>query len=119
MKNILWISRHEMTAPQLADLRRVMGDSVELTQFSDTVTDLGKLEPLIERADAIAAVLPMDLTAELLKISCGKPVLQAVSERQPTGRVITLPDGRQEKEFAFIHRFWQQVLRIEIETRRL
>lgn len=108
-----------MTTPQLADLERVMNDRINLNQFSDTVTDFGKLKTLIEQADAIAAVLPLDLMAELLNISGGKPVLQSVSARQPTGRVISLPDGRREKEFSFVHLYWQQVLRVDIETRRL
>ena len=30
MKNVLWVSRHEMTESQLRDLTRVMGDAVRL-----------------------------------------------------------------------------------------
>ena len=30
MKNVLWVSRHEMTESQLCDLVRVMGDAVRL-----------------------------------------------------------------------------------------
>ena len=48
----------------------------------------------------------------------GKPVLRAIARREPTGRLRTLPDGRSEPEFAFVHDGWEQVLRIEIRTRR-
>ena len=37
MKQVLWVSRHEMTPQQLADLERALGDSVELRPWPDTV----------------------------------------------------------------------------------
>ena len=33
MKLVLWVSRHEMTPEQKADLDRIMGESVELIVF--------------------------------------------------------------------------------------
>lgn len=119
MKRVLWISRHQMTPEQWADLERAMGDTVVLACWTDTVKDLGVLRPLVEWADAVAAVLPVELLSELVKLAGARPVLQAVSGRQPTGRTHTLPDGREEPEFAFVHRCWQQILRLELETRDL
>ncbi|MCR5826273.1 MAG: hypothetical protein K6G54_06885 [Oscillospiraceae bacterium] len=118
MKKVLWVSRHEMTAAQKADLDRVMGGA-ELVPMRETVRDIAVLRPLLAGVDAVAAVLPPELLAELLSIADGKPVLRAVSGRDPTGRILTLQDGRREPEFAFIHVCWEQVLRIEICTRRL
>lgn len=57
MKKVLWVSRHEMTAEQRADLDRVMGGA-ELLPWKETVTDIAQLLPLLEQADAVAAVLP-------------------------------------------------------------
>ena len=119
MKNVLWISRHEMTAPQRADLERIMDGPVRLLPWRDTVRDLSALAPAIRQADAVAAVLPLELMAGLLRLAGGKPVLQAVSERRPTGKLRATPEGGSEPEFAFVHRCWQQVLRLEIETRTL
>ena len=119
MKQVLWISRHQMTPAQRADLERVLRDSVQLTCWTQTVRDLTQLIPAIQAADAVAAVLPVELLAQLLRLAAGRPVLQAVSKRQPTGRILILPDGRQEAEFTFVHRGWQQIVRLELEVRDL
>lgn len=119
MKRVLWVSRHEMTRDQRADLERALGGPVELLPWQDTVADVAQLRPALEGADAVAAVLPVELLAQLLPLAGGKPVLVATSGREPTGRVHTLPDGRQEPEFAFVHQGWRQILRLELETRLL
>lgn len=119
MKTVLWISRHEMTAAQRQDLDRALGSPVLLRPWRDTVRDLTALKPEIDRADVIAAVLPPELLAELLALAAGKPVLRAVSSREPTGKLRLSPAGTPEPEFAFVHLFWEQILRIEIRTRRL
>ena len=119
MKKVLWISRHEMTVPQRRDLERILGGGVELVPWRDTVRDPAVLAPAIRAADAVAAVLPPALLAGVMKLAEGRPVLQAVSARAATGRERVLPDGRREPEFAFVHRWWEQILRLEVETRRL
>ena len=118
-KHVLWISRHTMTAAQRADLERALGGHVELLRWEETVEDVRALMPLIGRADAVAAVLPLDKLAELLWVAGNKPVLVARAGRVPTGRTVLLPDGRQEKEFAFEHRGWWQLLAVNIRERRL
>ena len=77
------------------------------------------LLPLLEQADAVAAVLPPELLAKLLTLAGKKPVLRAVSERRATGCIRTLPDGRREQEFAYVHAGWEQLLRMDVRTRRL
>ena len=119
MKNVLWISRHEMTDVQLADLERIMGGPVHLLLWRDTVRDVSALAPAVERSDAVAAVLPLELMAALLRLAGERPLLQAVSERRPTGKLRTTPEGKTEPEFAFVHRCWQQLVRLELETKIL
>ena len=119
MKTVLWISRHEMTGAQLADLERSLGDAVYLLPWRESVTDLRALAPLIASSDAVAAVLPPDLLSQLLAESGGRPVLRAISGREPTGRVLRLPDGRSEAEYSYVHLGWEQLLRADFVTRRL
>ena len=119
MKRVLWVSRHQMGPAQLADLERALGAPVELICWRDTVEKAAELVPALEGADAAAVVLPPELISQLLTLAGGKPVLQAVSGREATGRLATAPDGRQEPEFAYVHRGWQQILRLELETRLL
>lgn len=115
MKNALWISRHRMTAEQLADLERVMGGPIRLTTWPDTVEDLRCLAPAVASADAVCAVLPTELLAELLRMARGRPVLVAASARRPTGA----PDKNGDPQFTFVHRGWRQVLRLELEMKTL
>ena len=119
LKRVLWVSRHEMTPEQMADLERVMGGPVELLPWRDTVREAAKLAPALKEADAAAVVLPLELLGELLPLAGEKPVFQAVSGREATGRTVTTPDGRREQEFAFVHKGWRQILRLEVETRLL
>ncbi len=122
MKTVLWISRHQMTADQFDDLERIMGDSVQIEQWADTIRDSDALHDLlsdIDHIDAFAVVLPPELLQETLKAAGNKPVIRAVSERVPSGRIVTLPDGRKEREFRFKHVCWEQILKAEFQTRRL
>lgn len=119
MKRVLWVSRHQMTPEQRADLERIVGGPVELVCWRDTVRSAEELLPALEGVDAAAVVLPLELLARLLPLAGGRPVIQAVSARTPTGRTVTTPDGREEPEFAFVHQGWRQVLRLELETRPL
>lgn len=118
-KKLLWISRHEMTPDQKTDLERIMGGAVEITPWRDTVQDFTPLKPLVRESDAVAAVLPIEKMSQLLKLTQGKPVLQAVSARRPTGQFVRNPNGALEPEFRFIHQYWQQVIRMDVILRRL
>lgn len=119
MKRVLWISRHTMTQTQLADLQRVMGGPIQLTMWPETVEDVEALRPMVEQSDAVAAVLPMEKLAQLLKITGNRPVLQAKSGRMPTGHWAIQPTGAVEQEFAFVHLGWQQILEVQVKTRAL
>ena len=119
MKTILWISRHEMTTEQMTDLERIMQDNIQLLCCRDTVNQIETILPLLEQADAIAAVLPLGLMSQLVSHANGKLVMQSVSARVPTGIYRTLPDGRTEQEFQFVHQCWQQIIKLEYEVKTL
>ena len=119
MKTVLWISRHTMTDPQLRDLVRVLGDTVQVLPYTQTVKQADVLRPLIGQADAIAAVLPVELLAELVTLADERPVMQSVAGRRFTGRTLHLADGQTEPEIAFEHLYWQQIVKLELQTRRL
>ena len=119
MAKVLWISRHEMTPAQREDLERVMRAPVTLIPWKDTVEDIAELLPALRQADAAAAVLPPEKLSALLQAADGKPVLQAVSGRAPTGRTVISANGTPEPEFAFVHLYWERILKLELRTRRL
>ena len=119
MKKVLWISRHQMTLEQLEDLETVLLDEVTLIPWTDTVQRVEDLLPLVLQSYAVAAVLPVQLLAQLWPHCGERPLLQSVSLRVSTGTVRSLPDGGQEPEFRFVHRGWQQICRVELETRML
>lgn len=119
MKKVLWISRHRMTDVQFTDLQRIMQEEVWLVVYDQTVAKVEQLIPILPQVDAIAAVLPIELLAQLFKYSGEKMLLQAVSERKPTGRMVDCYDGRKEQEFAFVHAGWKQICKLELETKIL
>lgn len=119
MKQVLWISRHQMTPEQLTDLEAVLKDEITLLPWPDTVQQVDELLPLVAQSDAVAAVLPIQLLAQLWPHCGERPLLQAVSQRMPTGTMHTLPDGSKEPEYQFIHGGWQQICRVELETQIL
>lgn len=118
-KKVLWISRHTLTDGQLEDLERALRGPVRVLSWTGTVKDVGDLRPLVGQSDAVAAVLPMEKLAQILSIAGERPVLQAKGDRVPTGRWAVSAEGTPEREFAFVHRGWQQILDIQIRTRPL
>lgn len=118
-KTVLWVSRHRMDCAQRADLERVMGGPVRLIPWLETVRNAEELLPALREADAAAVVLPLEILAQLLPLAGETPVLQAVSGRLATGRMTTSPNGTPEPEFAFVHKGWMRIRRLELETEML
>ena len=116
MKKVLWVSRHTMTEDQIRDLKRALNDDFETICYKETVKDISEITPFIGSVDIIAAVLPTELLADLFEAAEGKPVIQSVSERVDTGRIVKLPDGREEKEFAFVHSRWQKIVEFKLKV---
>lgn len=118
MKKVLWVSRHEMTAEQRADLDRVMGGA-ELLPWKETVTDIAQLLPLLEQADAVGGGAAARAAGKAAHAG-GQKTGAARGEREKGhGCIRTLPDGRREQEFAYVHAGWEQLLRMDVRTRRL
>lgn len=108
-----------MTFAQRKDLERVLDEPIEILPWKDTVKNISELIPLLRRADVTAVVLPPELIAELLPLMGEKPVLRAVSARRPSGYTLTLPDGRQEQQFDFVHLRWERIVECRIVTEAL
>ena len=108
MKNVLWISRHALTAEQTAGLERFCGGSFSLRQWAGNVETMEALAPLLAEADVIAAVLPPQLLAELVRFAGDKPVLIDVAKRELVHR-----DG-QEPTVRFGHGGWHRIGRLEL-----
>ena len=103
-KKVLWFSRHEMSAEQLAAL----GD-VEVTQVNRSISSAYELEEEINNSDIIAIVAPINLQQQFLKLAEGKPVIMAVNDR----RLIPQPEGEDKVEFHFVK--WEQLDEIVIK----
>ena len=103
-KKVLWFSRHEMSADQLAAL----GD-VEVTQVNRSISSAYELEEEINNSDIIAIVAPINLQQQFLKLAAGKPVIMAVNDRV----LVPQPDGEDKVEFHFVK--WEQLDEIIIK----
>lgn len=102
---VLWFSRHSMTADQ----KSALGDAVEVTQVSKTISSAKEVQAEIDAADIVAIVAPIGLQAEFLRLAAGKPVITALSER------ILIPGengGDGKVEFRFVK--WERILKIDV-----
>lgn len=119
MKKVFWISRHTMTPEQISDLERITNGTIVVNQYKGTVNSVASLIDDINDSDIIAAVLPVDKMAELISLADDKPVLRANSKRVATGKMYTNANGDTEEEFQFVHDYWEQMIRIDIVSKRL
>lgn len=110
MKNVLWVSRHQLSTDQICDLERIYGE-VEVRQHSENVGRVSDLRNEIADADVIAAVLPVNMLSDLLREAGGKPVIRARMRRT----LVPDPDGGEPKT-VMAHEAWEQVLRVQVET---
>lgn len=117
---ILWLSRHNMTSSQLADLKRIYGD-IEIKSFDQTVSNWKDVVAVGEDCDILAVVLPPNILMDLLNPrNNSKPVIRAKANRVPTGRMVVNPaTGVEETEYRFEHEAWEQVLKFEVVTQVL
>ena len=120
MKKILWVSRHKMTEGQVEDLKRIYGE-FELAKFDQTVSNVKEIIEAGKNCDILAVVLPPALLADLVNPHNNKkPVIRAVANRVETGNTVLNPaTGQKELEYKFEHVAWEQVLKIEIITKKL
>ena len=112
----LWISRHTMVPSQWEDLQRIYGTDLSVTQYAHTLTTISQVASLVEQADVIGAVLPVELLHDLVVCASNKPVIYAKSQRLATGKTISLPSGETLPEFVFVHSGWHQIKTLCLET---
>ena len=124
MKNnvtkILWLSRHNMTGEQYADLKRIYGN-VEIKQVSKTVNGWQDVVDLGYDCDVLAVVLPISILADLTNPRNNrKPVIRAKSNRVPTGKSVLNPaTGKEEEEYLFEHVGWEQIESVVLSVKEL
>lgn len=121
IKKILWFSRHMMTTDQLADLKRIYGEHLEVKQVSESAASFKDVLTAGEDCQVLAVVLPPAMLADLTNPRNNqKPVIRAIANRVPTGNMVVNPaTQKEEPEFKFEHAGWEQVLKVEVVTKRL
>lgn len=101
-----------LSPEQELGLERLYG-SFELDWWKENVEDLAQLGLAVDRADVIAAVLPIHLLAGLMEMAGGKPVLVDLARRT------LVPSGGPEDDTRFAHGGWQRIRRLELELEPL
>ena len=120
---ILWLSRHNMTGEQYADLQRIYGNygNIEIKQVSKTVNGWQDVVDLGYDCDVLAVVLPISILADLTNPRNNrKPVIRAKSNRVPTGKWVLNPaTGKEEEEYLFEHVGWEQIESVVLSVKEL
>ncbi len=117
---ILWVSRHELSASQMEDLKRIYGE-IKVKKFDQTVKSWRDVVEAGSDCEVFAVVLPPALLADLVNPrNNSKPVIRSRMQRVQTGKTIVNPaTGKEEQEVMFLHEAWEQVLKIDIVTKDL
>ena len=106
----LWISRHFLNEDQKNSLERIFGE-VEVRQWDGTLESPAQLGEDLEWAEVVGAVLPVGMLAELKTAMGEKRLLMARSGREESGEY-----GKNgEKEYRFVHLYWEEIKRLELE----
>ena len=113
MIKVLWFSRHDLTEEQLDGLRKVALQEFEeegpvvVEKFDKTVSSAGEIADRVKDHRIVAAVLPVELLAELFSLL------------GPSGPVIALPRNKRERDgeaFVFRHAGWEIVDHVEFRS---
>jgi len=113
MIKILWLSRHEMSQTQLADLKRIYGE-VEVKKVDMTVSHATQITEAGNDCDIFAIVLPINIQEQLLRLT-NKPIISCKNNRVPTGNKTSTCEI--EYKFEFDH--WFQIHEVKIVTEKL
>jgi hypothetical protein len=121
MTKVLWFSRHDMDADQVAALEAKLG-AVEVTKVNGTAPNVhvafeaevnnapkeqvAPLKELIQGFDVVAIVAPIGLQQQFLGVAGDKPVIIVKNDR--------VFDQGEKVTFKFVE--WQQVHKIEVVT---
>lgn len=107
---IVWISRHNLTPENYEILSKAFGEGIPVFQIRETLDreDIKKLVDLFKdelETTAFVVVLPMDLTAELLKYTSNVYKFTVARKVKEDGSVEVTPTGL------------VQVLKVEVKTK--
>lgn len=109
---ILRLTRHASYPEQLAELRRIYGEDIEVLWVSETVPSGERVKELVVefQADVLEAVLPLPILAECFNPKNGikVPIIRAAMVRKLEDDLAT---------FEFSH--YERVLKVLVETERL
>lgn len=121
VNKVLWFSRHTMTLDQFNDLKRIYGEEIGVKQVSESAASFKDVLSAGEDCQVLAVVLPPAMLADLTNPRNNtKPVIRAIANRVPTGNMVVNPaTQKEEQEFRFEHAGWEQVLKVEVVTKRL
>ncbi|MBN1325382.1 hypothetical protein JW977_00130 [Candidatus Falkowbacteria bacterium] len=111
MAKVLWFSRHELSEDQLADLKRIYGQDLTVTQINRTIKSAFELKAEIDEHNVIAVVAPLPLQAEFLKLAGEKPVIFCKNDR--------VFDEADNTKVNFVHAGWFRIKEIRVDFERL
>lgn len=110
MKKVLWFSRHELTAEQktgLAHVLHVRENELSVRVLDKTICNAEEIIAEIEGEELVAAVLPVRLLSELMRLL-------------PAGVTVAVPRNRKTRDafgaYAFVYDGWDVVRRCVYET---
>ena len=103
MTKVLWLSRHIMSAEQVADLKRIYCNDIVVKSADMTVSSWRDVVDAGADCDILAVVLPPAILADLTNPrNNSKPVIRAKANRVATGKTIVNPaTGKEEAEYCF------------------
>lgn len=113
-KNVLWFSRHSMSAAQLQDLERGLGCSADVIQYRKAVKEVDEIIAAVDQmhAEVVAATLPLHMLGELLdKLPESVPVIVP-----KTGRKSIKNPETEEIETEYVHLGWIRYREVQIIT---
>lgn len=118
-KKILWVSRHDLTAMQMDDLRRIYGEDVETKKLDKTIKTADEVLSEADGFDVLAVVLPIDLVADLFS-KTNKDIITAKSERVRLDTTVFNPaTNKEEVQYQFVHKAWNKYKEVKIEMEQL
>lgn len=121
---MLWLSRHYMTIEQRDDLEKIFGSNLRINHCEKQVTSGEEVFNLAKDVSLLGIVSPIHIINEIFQIKRKRNwpirVIYSIADRRETGRKIINPaNDLIEKEYAFFHIYWQEILEADIKMRRL
>lgn len=103
--NVMWFSRHPLSAAQTEDLIRIFGPVV-VNQVNRTISAAKEILEDIQAADVVAIVAPLPLQQEFLRLAGDRPVIFCKNER--------IVDPADNTKVAFAHAGWFRIKEIKV-----